>query len=181
MLSKLSPFVTALLLGGLAVTGGAPANAEVVERYSLDSSRSGVNDDFCGSGLRVAFTYDQTGSGSAKTRGDDGLVWVHERLRIVQTFTYNGMTVTDIQPNTLAKDLKITDNGDGTLSITVLLTGENRLIGSDGKILAKGDGQVRRLLTVDQASGDVISDELIFGSTGTNDDFCEAILAHWGI
>lgn len=181
MLNKLSPFVTALLLGGLALTGAAPANAEVVERYSLDSSRSGVNNDFCGSGLEVAFTYDQTGSGSAKTRGEDSLQWVHEKLRIVQTFTYNGITVTDIQPNTLAKDLKIVENENGTLSITVLLTGENRLIGSDGKILAKGDGQVRRLLTIDKASGDVIKDDLVFGSTGTNDDFCEAILAHWGV
>ena len=181
MLSKLSPLVTALLLGGLAVAGtAAPANAEVIERYSLDFSTSGVVDDFCGSGLQPTFTYDQTGSGSAKTRGSD-LLWFHEETRVVQTFTYNGMTVTDIQPNTLAKDLKIVDNGDGTVSITVLLTGENRLIGSDGKLLAKGDGQIRRLLTFDTATGELISEELIFGSTGTNDDFCEAILAHWGV
>jgi hypothetical protein len=181
MFSKLSPLLTALLVGGLAAAGAAPASAEVIERYSLDFSTSGVIDDFCGAGLQPSFTYEQTGSGSAKTRGGDGVLWFHEEVRVVQTFTYNGMTVTDIQPNTLGKDLKIVDNGDGTLSITVLLTGEDRLIGSDGKLLAKGDGQVRRLLTIDQASGEVISEELIFGSTGTNDDFCEAILAYWGV
>lgn len=37
------------------------------------------------------------------------------------------------------------------------------------------------LLTVDIELDEVISEELIFGSTGTNDDFCEAILAHWGV
>ena len=181
MPSKLNPLVTAVLIGGLAIAGAAPASAEVIERYSLDFSTSGVVDDFCGSGLQPSFTYDQTGSGSVKMRGNDGPLWFHEEVSIVQTFTYNGMTVTDIQPNTLAKDLKIVDNGDGTLSITALFTGGDRLVGSDGKLLAKGDGQIRTLFTIDTASGEVISDELIFGSTGTNDDFCEAILAHWGV
>jgi hypothetical protein len=181
MPSKFSPLVTALLIGVLAVVGAPPASAEVIERYSLDFSTSGVADDFCGSGLQPSFTYDQTGSGAVKMRGSDGPLWFHEEIRVVRTFTYNGMTVTDIQSNTLAKDLKIVDNGDGTLSITVLFTGGGRLVGSDGKILAKGDGQIRTLVTIDLASGEVISDELIFGSTGTNDDFCEAILAHWGV
>ncbi|UVJ39558.1 hypothetical protein [Arthrobacter sp. CJ23] len=181
MLTKFSPLVTALLIGGLAVAGAAPASAEVIDRYSLDFSTSGVADDFCGSGLQPSFTYDQTGSGSAKTRGQDDVLWFHEELRVVRTFTYNGMTVTDIQSNTLAKDLKMVDNGDGTLSITALFTGGGRLIGSDGKILAKNDGQIRRLFTIDLASGELTGEELIFGSTGTNDDFCEAILAHWGV
>lgn len=181
MPSKFNPFATALLIGGLAVAGASPASAEVIERYSLDFSASGVADDFCGSGLQPSFTYDQTGSGSVKMRGGDGPLWFHEEIRVVRTFTYNGMTVTDIQPNTLAKDLKIVDNGDGTLSITVLFTGGARLIGSDGKLLAKNDGQIRTLLTIDTASGEVTGEELIFGSTGTNDDFCEAILAHWGV
>ena len=86
------------------------------------------------------------------------------------------MTVTDIQPNTVVKDHKIVDNGDGTLSITVLYAGGARLVGSDGKILAKGDGQIRMLLIIDIAT-DEICEELIFGSTGTNDDYCEAMLA----
>jgi hypothetical protein len=179
---KLRPLLTALLVGGLVVAGAAaPASAEVVERYSLDYSETGVATNFCGSGLQPTYTYDQTGSGSVKTRGQDGPLWFHEKLRVVRTFTYNGMTVTDTQANTVARDHKIVDNGDGTLSITVLYAGGGRLVGSDGKLLAKNDGQIRVLVILDIASDEVISEEVIFGSTGTNDDYCDAILAHWGV
>jgi hypothetical protein len=180
MLKKLRPALAAVLIAGLVISWGSSASAAVVERYSLDYSASGVADDFCGSGLQPSFTYDQTGSGAVKTRGDS-LFWFHEKLTVVRTFTYNGMTVTDTQPNTVVKDHKIVDNGDGTLSITVLYAGGARLVGSDGKLLAKNDGQIRMLLTIDIEEEEVIGEELIFGSTGTNDDFCEAILAHWGV
>ena len=181
MFSRLSPLIVSILVGGLVLAGAAPATAEVVERYSLDFSDSGVSTDFCGTDLDPSYTYDQTGSGSVKQRGPDGPLWFHEKLRVVRTFTYDGMTVTDIQANTVIKDLKIVDNGDGTLSITVLYAGGGRLVGSDGKILAKGDGQIRMLLIIDIEADEVISEELIFGSTGTNDDYCAAMLAHWGV
>lgn len=174
-------FVTAIAVAGLVAAGAAPAHAEVVERYDLDFSTSGVATDFCGAGIDPAFTYEQTGSGAIKLRGKDGPEWFHEKLSVVSTFTYNGLTVTDIQPNTLSKDLKIVDNGDGTLSVTVLLTGGSRLVGEDGKLLAKNDGQVRMLFLIDIATGDEISRELIFGSTGTNEDYCDAILDYWGV
>lgn len=181
MFRKLSPLFGALLAAGLVIGVAAPAGAGVVERYSLDYSESGTTTDFCGAGIQPTFTYAQTGSGSVKLRGPDGPLWFHEKLSIVQTFTYDGMTVTDIQPNTLSKDLKIVDNGDGTLSITVLLTGGGRLISEEGKVLAKGDGQIRMLLLIDIEEDEVISEEVIFGSTGTNDDYCAAILDYWGV
>lgn len=181
MFKKQSALITALLVGGLVAAGAAPASAGVVERYTYAESESGVSDDFCGSGLQVAYTYELNGSGTIRTRGNDGLLWYHDRLRTVETFTYEGMTVTAIQPNTLNKDHSIVDNGDGTISVTVLLTGGSRLIGSDGKLLAKDSGQIRLLLVVDLASDEVLSQELIFGSTGTNDDYCEAMLTHWGV
>ncbi|MFC8680131.1 hypothetical protein ACFT30_01325 [Microbacterium ureisolvens] len=179
MFRKLTLPFAALLAGGLLFAGSAPANAAVVERYDLDFSDSGVAEDFCGAGLQPTFTYEQTGSGAVKTRGDE-VLWFHEEISIVRTFTYNGLTVTDIQPNTLSKDLKIVDNGDGTLTITQLLTGGGRLVSEEGKILAKGDGQIRLLLVIDVATDTVISEEQIFGSTGTNDDYCAAILEYWG-
>ena len=181
MFRKHSSLAAAILVGGLVLAGAAPASAEVIERYSLDYSESGVAEDFCGAGLEVAYTYDQTGSGSVKLRGQDGPLWFHEKLSVTRTFTYQGMTVTDIEANTVIKDQKIVDNGDGTLNITVLYAGGGRLVGSDGKILAKGDGQIRMLVVIDIESEEVISEELIFGSTGTNDDYCEAMLAHWGV
>ena len=181
MFRKLSPLFGALLAAGLVIGAAAPAGASVVERYSLDYSDSGTATDFCGAGIQPTYTYDQTGSGSVKLRAPDGPLWFHEKLTVTRTFTYNGMTVTDIAPNTLSKDLKIVDNGDGTLSITVLLTGGGRVVGDDGKLLAKGDGQIRMLLLIDIEEDEVISEELIFGSTGTNDDYCEAILDYWGV
>ena len=48
-------------------------------------------------------------------------------------------------------------------------------------MLAKSDGQVRLLITIDIATDEVIGEEQIFGSTGTNDDYCDAILEHWGV
>lgn len=33
---------------------------------------------------------------------------------------------------------------------------------------------------IDAETFEEISSELIFGSTGTNDDFCEAVLTDWG-
>ena len=40
-------------------------------------------------------------------------------------------------------------------------------------MLAKSDGQIRVLLAIVTATDEVISEEVIFGSTGTNDDFCD--------
>jgi hypothetical protein len=173
--------IGALLATGLVIAGAAPAGASVVERYSFDYSESGTSTDFCGAGLQPTFTYDETGTGSVKMRGQDGPLWFHDKLSVTRTFTYNGLTVTDIQPNTVIKDLKIVDNGDGTWSITVLYAGGGRLVGDDGKLLAKGDGQIRMLILLDVETDTVISEELIFGSTGTNDDYCTAILDYWGV
>src|SRR5690349_5042455 len=171
MFSKLRAPAAAVLVGGLVLAASAPAQAAVVERYVLDESSSGVADDFCGAGLQPSYTFDLTGAGTVRTRGSD-LYWYHEKMRVVRTFTYNSKTVTDTQPNTLVKDQKIVDNGDGTLSITVLYTGGGKVVGDDGRILAKDDGQIRVLVTVDVATDTVLSEELIFGSTGTNDDYC---------
>jgi len=33
----------------------------------------------------------------------------------------------------------------------------------------------------ESATDEVIDEEQIFGSTGTNDDFCDAVLAYWGV
>ncbi|MCR8670820.1 hypothetical protein [Agrococcus sp. HG114] len=181
MLSKTSAACTALLVGALVAAGAAPASAQVVERYSFTESDSGIVEDFCGAGIEAAYTYDVEVSGVIRTRGDSEILWFQEHARQVQTFTYDGMTVTDTQPNSLARDHKIVDNGDGTLTITVLLTGGSRLVGEDGGVLAKNDGQIRLLLLVDAESGEILSEELIFGSTGTNDDYCEATLDYWGL
>jgi hypothetical protein len=98
----------------------------------------------------------------------------------VYTDQATGQTATDIQPNTVGKDQSITDNGDGTLTIEVLLTGGERTYGDDGDLIASNSGQVRFRDIVDAETFELIDSQLIFGSTGTNDDFCEAVLTDWG-
>jgi len=61
-----------------------------------------------------------------------------------------------------------------------LLTGGNRTLGNDGHLIAKNSGQVRFEIVYDPATDTELSNELVFGSTGTNDDFCAAILTDWG-
>lgn len=173
----------ALLAGSLVLAAGAPASARVVETFRLDFSASGSTDPgFCDvEDLVVDFTYDQTGEARIHERGRDGLLYFHGRTSYVQTLTYDGVTITTTG-RTLEKDLRVTDNGDGTWDVLVLLTGPQTTRGADGRILAKDDGQTRVLLTIDAETGELVGDpEVVFGSTGTNDDFCAAVLGHWGL
>jgi hypothetical protein len=181
MLQKPSAFLTTLLVAGLVAAGAAPASARVVERITYGESFGDVLDNFCGVELPVAYTTEFSGSGTIRTRGKDELEWHHDRMQAVETFTHDGMTVTIVSPGTLLKDHDIVDNGDGTIDVTVLLTGVTRVIGSDGKLLARDAGQFRLLLTIDSESGEIIRDALVFGPRGRSDDICSAILAHWGV
>jgi hypothetical protein len=171
--------LTSALAAGLVLGAAAPAQARVVERFPLDFSVSGQIDDFCGAGLTVDFTFDQTGTGTVRER--HGVPYFQGHSRLVRTFTYEGRTVTVLTRHLLEKDLRITDNGDGTWTIIVLFTGPERAVDEDGRVLAKNDGQVRLRLIYDAALDDIVSEEIVFGSTGTNDDFCAAVFEYWGI
>ena len=86
------------------------------------------------------------------------------------------MSATDIH-----KDLSLVDDPEaGTLTIVVLLTGGNLTYGNDGKLIAKNSGQVRFEIVYDYVNDVELSNELVFGSTGTNEDFCAAVLSDWG-
>jgi hypothetical protein len=81
------------------------------------------------------------------------------------------------------KDLHVTDNGDGTLTVVILITGPSTLYGPDGKAIARNPGQVRFELVVDHGgtptdpSDDVeLSFTQVKGSTGRSDDYCAAVI-----
>jgi hypothetical protein len=176
----------AALLGTLALTAGlvlgvAPsASARIVERGQIDDAFSETIDDFCDvEGLSVDLEGTVTGRYHFNDRGNG---YYLENLQVIREFTDadTGFTALDIQPNTLSKDLSVVDNGDGTLTIITLATGGGRLYGHEGKLIAKGSGQVRFEIVYDYVNDVEVSNELIFGSTGTNDDYCEAILEDWG-
>lgn len=174
--------VSVVAASSLVLVAGSPATARVIERGEIHQRFSGVDENFCGAGLAVAFGFKVDGRYQVKTRGRDGVGYYMDHVRVVAEFTdlATGKTAKDIQPNTLSKDLKVTDNGDGTLTLIVLLTGGARTYGDDGKLIAKNDGQVRFRIVVDAETFEELSRELIFGSTGTNDDFCTAVLTDWG-
>lgn len=173
---------TAIIACSLTMTLAAPAAARIVEAGTFHDEFFGTNENFCDAGLAVDFAATVDGRYRVHTRGPDGIGYYVENVRVVNVFTdrATGQTATQIQPNTLGKDQSITDNGDGTLTIVVLLTGGARTYGDDGALIAKDSGQVRFKNVVDAETFEEISSELIFGSTGTNDDFCEAVLTDWG-
>jgi hypothetical protein len=117
----------------------------------------------------------------AMPRGRDGLIFFANRLSITETFTNvdNGKFVVSTV-NGIDKDLRVTDNGDGTLTILILSTGNAVVYNSDGKAIGRNPGQVRFELLVDHGgtptdpSDDTeISFEVVKESTGRTDDFCE--------
>ena len=80
------------------------------------------------------------------------------------------------------KDLHVTDNGDGTLTILILATGNFTLFGADGHAIARNPGQVQsggltdHGGTPDDPSVDdvLLDDAVVKESTGRSDDACEA-------
>lgn len=171
-----------LVACGLVGVLAAPSSARVVESGAFQDEFSGTAEDFCDAGLAVDFHATVEGRYRIISRRPGSIGYYAENVRVVNVFTdqATGQTATDIQPNTLGKDQSITDNGDGTLTVVVLLTGGARTYGDDGKLIASNSGQVRFRNVFDATTFEEISSELIFGSTGTNDDFCEAVLADWG-
>jgi hypothetical protein len=97
----------------------------------------------------------------------------------VWTNLANGNAVT-VEGTQLSKDLQVTDNGDGTLTIVVLGTGNLVVYGPDGKAIARDPGQVRIEFLVDDGGTptDPSDDgELEFVGVvkdGRTEDFCAA-------
>jgi hypothetical protein len=110
-----------------------------------------------------------TRSGST---GDDGILPPGDLA--------NGKSLTSFA-RVIEKDQRVTDNGDGSLTVLIKATGNAVVYGENGKPIARNPGQIRIELLIDHGgtpndpSDDVVlSDELVKGSTGRSDDFCEA-------
>jgi hypothetical protein len=120
--------VTALVLGSAV----APAAAEPLEHEHFHDSSSEVVEEFC-PGLTVRIDTEAEGSFLFNSHGPDGLAYALLAFRQIVTFTNpaNDETVT-IFATGIAKDLKVTDNGDGTLTILGMSTGTRRWYGPEG-------------------------------------------------
>ena len=176
--------ILALLAAG-AVTLAAAASAGPPVRETSHVEDTFVDDDFCGAGLAVEVTFVLDIRVHAVPHGRDRLVYFvqHGTRSEVLTSLANGVWVTSFV-RVLEKDKRVTDNGDGTLTILILATGNAVLYGPDGKAIARDPGQVQFELVVDHGGtpNDPEDDtELDFRvvkeSTGRSDDFCEAAVA----
>jgi len=176
--------VGAVLTTAAAVSGGV-AVAKPVESGEFHDEFGELVEDFCDvPGLTVQIDTVVDGKFRVDTRGRGGLVYFAEHLRAAGTFTNvdNGNVATSVD-KVLNKDLKVIDNGDGTLTVILLATGNATLYDASGKAIGRNPGQVRFEFLIDDGGtpGDptddeVISEDLIKGSTGRTDDFCTAVV-----
>ena len=169
----------------MALAGGA--SAKPLEHATFHNEGTFIDKDFCDvPGLRVQQDNVADIRALLNPHGPDGLVYFHANIHVTTVYTNlaNGNTVTEVG-QAIDKDLRVTDNGDGTLTILVLSTGNIAVFGPDGKALARNPGQVRFAFMVDHAgtptdqSDDVFvegSGSMVKGSTGRTDDFCAAVL-----
>jgi len=126
-MSRPRTLISAVLLGVVLpiIVSSAPASAKLIERGEFHEVFTGVIDDFCDvPGFTVSFEIVADGAYSLTSRGRDGLVYFMDHTTSWQTTTNldNGLSVVD-KTRVVDKDLHVTDNGDGTLTIVILLTG----------------------------------------------------------
>jgi hypothetical protein len=164
------------------LVGNASAGQIIHEGYHDEGTF--VQEDYCGvTGLTVRDAYVVDGNVRAVPHGPDRFAYFLDQIKetSVGTNLANGKTVTFVSTST-AKDLKVTDNGDGTLTILELATGNDVFYGPDGKVIARNPGQIRFEVLIDNGGTptDPLDDEFIAdlgvvkGSTGRNDDLCAA-------
>jgi hypothetical protein len=174
-----------LALGATAaVTLAANASAGPILREPVHEEFSDVIENFCDvPGMTVEFTFTLDGREQAVGHGPDGVAYFLRSARNSTVFTNpaNGKSIHE-SGKFVEKDLRITDNGDGTLTIQILVTGNVALYGADGKAIARNPGQIRFEILIDHGGtpADPFDDEfiadlgLVKGSTGRSDDFCAA-------
>lgn len=159
------------------------ATARPIENVRFTEVESFTDTNFCDAGVtvQVASTADIHVLLNSRKPGTAPFF----KANVVSDTTYTGPggVVTEHQ-RVVDKDLKITDNGDGTVTILVLATGNAVAYDESGKAIARNPGQVRYEVLIDYGadladpSDDVFLDflGLVKGSTGRTDDFCAAVL-----
>jgi hypothetical protein len=172
------------LLAVLVVAVPAQAEPGRVFRETVHLDDLNEIEDFCESGLTIQSHLVADIGVKVMPRGRDGLSYFAQHVRITETFTNSATGKSVVSAVTgIDKDLRVTDNGDGTFTILVLSTGNAVVTDASGKAIARNPGQTRFLLVIDDngtpddPSDDTeLSAEIVKGSTGRTDDFCGAVV-----
>jgi hypothetical protein len=156
-----------------ASLGAGPATAAVVELERFGGSGSEIVEE-CGY-ANLVWSYDYNGSLRVVQRGPNGPEVFSLNVRFRNTWTDDAGATLTAQGTLLDKDLEVIDNGDGTTTLIVLLTGGFHFRGSRG-VISADPGQLRLAVTFD-VDGEVIDEQVVKGSTGRNDDtdLCDAL------
>lgn len=160
------------------------ASAGQASRETFHEEGTPLLEDFCDvPGLTVELAFVLDINVHVVPHGPDGLAYFlsHGTQSDVLTNLANDKSVTAFA-NVIERDSRVTDNGDGTLTILILATGNAVLYGADGKAIARNPGQIRFEILVDHGGtpADPSDDEflaflgIVKDSTGRSDDFCEA-------
>lgn len=172
----------AAAIAAFALSTATTAAAQPLEKWhDIDQG----TDSFDCDGLRVEVAWSFDVNGVLKRQGPDGLAYAVETSHGGASFTNaeTGKAMTMTQ-HAAARDQQVMDNGDGTLTITVLAAGSTKWYGPDGEYLFNNPGQIRWQVLIDNGGtpADPFDDEFIAdlgivkGSTGRNDtegrDFC---------
>jgi hypothetical protein len=164
------------------------ASAKQIFQESFHDEGTLVHENFCVEGLTVREAFVLDVRVRAVSHGPDGFAYFLEHVKETSVLTNlaNGKSVTFVRTGSSSKDLKVTDNGDGTLTTLVRVVGDDVLYGADGKVIARDPGQSRFEVLSDHGGtptdpfdDEVISVERVTESTGRTDDFCAATLAAW--
>src|SRR5215203_2427272 len=113
---KTKAVLVAAVAATLAISGTASAAPPVHETFHEDISDT--DDDFCGTGLSIDVEGVVNGRGLIRARGQEGLIYFAEHVVVEFTYTnlVSGASITTVE-RSLSKDLKVVDNGGGTLTV----------------------------------------------------------------
>ena len=179
---KFVAMLACCVVASTALVGQAWGGKAFNESYHDEGSFVGQN--FCGSaGLTVSVDFVVDGRVHAVQRAD-GFEYVVDHITETEVYTANGKTITFVFRGIRQKDLKVTDNGDGTLTILTMLIGQDVLYGPDGKVIARNPGQTRFEFLIDYGGtpidpedDELISEQVVKRTPSVNDDLCAAFVA----
>jgi hypothetical protein len=180
--------IAALAMAG-TVIASTPAAAKPIDKGHFHDVFT--SDVYNCDGTPAQDAVDVSGNFLFNQRGSSAFPYGRESVHgtVVTTNLDTGGTYTNVFTSS-TRDHVITDNGDGTITITVFSSGGSRYYDTDGKLVLKDPGQVRFAFDVDYngTPGDPSDDvevpgsfRVVRSSTGNSDlsdrDFCADLVA----
>src|SRR5262245_64978976 len=139
----------AALLAGATLAG--TAGADPIDQGPFHDEGTEIIQDLCDvPGLTARHDFVVDGRFLFNPHGPDGLPHYRQHVKTTDVFTILATgDVFTVEAVGNAKDLKVTDNGDGTTTILSQQTDNEVLFGPDGSVISRSVGQVRLEFLID--------------------------------